>query len=193
MANLGAFSSGAYWCNYSRIYLLINMMIADAIEALNTHQRRINEQLPPRQMVGKPRFKARPGASGNGSSVMAPKAYELNRASGHISAGKHVICITFCFISKSGDVFLIDAQKLDKNFLDQVLYNCLILMVIRVFFFWGRQHGATLSIKEADASSTQELLQWVRSINISSPSRGGKWEAKWIPGENPQPSWMNPP
>lgn len=158
MANFGAFSSGAYWCNYNRIYLLIHMMIADAIEALNTHQRRINEQLPPRQMVGKPRFKARPGASGNSSSVMAPKAYELNRASGHISAGKHVICITFCFISKSGDVFLIDEQKLDKNFLDQEVilpyshgHSCV--------FFWGRQHGATLSIKEADASSTQELLQ----------------------------------
>ena len=117
------------------------MMIADAVEALNTYQRRINEQLPPRQMVGKPRFKARPGASGNGSSVMAPKAYELNRASGHISAGKHVICITFCFISKSGDVFLIDEQKLDKNFLDQVLYNCLILMVIRVFFFGADSTG----------------------------------------------------
>lgn len=139
MANFGAFSSGAYWCNYNRIYLLINMKIADAIEALNAHQRRINEQLPPRQMVGKPRFKARPGASGNGSSVMAPKADELNRASGHISAGKHVICITFCFISKSGDAFLIDEQKLDKTFWIKFCITALFSWSFLCLYFLGAE------------------------------------------------------
>ncbi len=170
---------GSHGCNYSRIYLLINMMTADAIEALNTHQRRVNEQLPPRQMVGKPRFKARPGRSGNGSSVIAPKAYELNRASGHISAevplGHYeqllwkeydLYYFLFHLENRLHFWFLIGETKI--SLLGSRSNVALFSWSFLCLFVWPTQVPSKSPIRETNGSSKQELLQWMRSIDISS-------------------------